>query len=263
MDTTFEKLRQLQDILSRKIEIEKEIKEIPKALSTKQELLSRLQKSFIEKNDQKTAAEERIKQLRNSMADAERSREESEKRMDEISTQREYEALEKEIKDATEKEQQLRRDIQREDRALQELSDIISDEADLISQQEEEIAQEKERISHVIAEKEVSLDELKKEESVIVPGMDSEILFKFERIIRNKSGLGIVPVKRGVCTGCHMILPAQFVNDVRLGEGILFCPYCSRILFYEQVEEDTSFYEVNEDEVGGLADLIDIDFDDE
>ena len=30
-----------------------------------------------------------------------------------------------------------------------------------------------------------------------------------------------------------MILPAQFANTVREGENINFCPYCSRILFYE------------------------------
>ena len=83
--------------------------------------------------------------------------------------------------------------------------------------------------------------------------MDEEILFKFERIIRSKSGLGIVPVRRSVCTGCHMILPAQFENDVRTGESILFCPYCSRILFYSE-EEDSSFA-FGEEEVGSLADL--------
>jgi hypothetical protein len=30
-----------------------------------------------------------------------------------------------------------------------------------------------------------------------------------------------------------MILSVQFVNDIRQGEGIMFCPYCSRILFHE------------------------------
>ena len=42
---------------------------------------------------------------------------------------------------------------------------------------------------------------------------------------------------KGVCTGCYMILPPQFVNTVRLGERVEFCPYCSRILFYQEDEE--------------------------
>ena len=50
MQEVFEKLRTLQDILSQKYEIEREISDIPKALSTKIELLNRLKKSYIDKN---------------------------------------------------------------------------------------------------------------------------------------------------------------------------------------------------------------------
>jgi hypothetical protein len=49
-----------------------------------------------------------------------------------------------------------------------------------------------------------------------------------------------------------MILPMQFVNDVRRGDGVLFCPYCSRILFFEE-ESETTFAEVGSE---GLADLF-------
>ena len=87
--------------------------------------------------------------------------------------------------------------------------------------------------------------------------MDEEILFKFERIIKSKAGVGIVPVKSSVCTGCHMRLPAQFENDVRNGEEILFCPYCSRILFFEESEEEPLFF--HDDDAGSLADLANLE----
>ena len=90
--------------------------------------------------------------------------------------------------------------------------------------------------------KEELLKALKEEEAEVVPGMEEDILFKFERIIRNKSGLGIVPVSNGICNGCHMILPKQFVNDVRRGEDILFCPYCSRILFFQDAETEDAVH---------------------
>ena len=34
-----------------------------------------------------------------------------------------------------------------------------------------------------------------------------------------------------------MTLPAQFVNDVRREDEIKFCPYCSRVLYYEESED--------------------------
>ena len=46
MQEIFEKLQQLQKVLSRKFEIKKEIDEIPRALSTKTEMLKRLKQTY-------------------------------------------------------------------------------------------------------------------------------------------------------------------------------------------------------------------------
>lgn len=260
MQSTFEKLQQLQDILSTKYELEHDIHEIPRALAKKQELLNRLKKSYIESNEKFEVTKNSLSTLKRELGEAEILREDSEKKMDIISTQREYEALEKEIKTATEKEQFYRREIQKEDRNLEEMSAQLKKDEEMIAAEEEELKEEDDKIKSESEEKKIQLNELEVEEKAIIPGMDEDILFKFERIIKNKSGLGIVPVTKGVCTGCHMMLPGQFVNDVRTGEGILFCPYCSRILFFGEQEE--AFEDlVDSDDVGGLADLVDDDFD--
>jgi hypothetical protein len=255
MQEVFEKLRSLQDILSRKFEIEAEIHDIPKVLATKTELVNRLKKLYIEKNDRYEATRQRIASLRIRLQEAQEQREQYEQQMDLIKTQREYEALDKEIRDATEKEQQLRRDLQKEEKALEEMANTLEKEEAMIRQQEEELATEQQKVQDESRQKEDLLGDLETEEKRIAPGLDEEILFKFERIIRSKAGLGIVPVRGDVCTGCHMILPAQFVNDVHSGQGILFCPYCSRILFYQEEEEVEPSALIDED-VGGLADLI-------
>ncbi len=254
MHEVFEKLRSLQDVLSKKYEIEREITEIPKALTTKTELLNRLKKTYIERNTLLDESRERVKKLRQRLADAEHERELYEKQMDLIKTQREYEALDKEIKDATEKEQQLRKDILREEKEVEELQAGLAKEESMIKLQEEELRAEQEKTKSESDAKKKQLSTLKKEEDKIVPGLDEEILFKFERIIRSKAGIGIVAVRDAVCTGCHMILPAQFENEVRGGEQILFCPYCSRILFYSESEEEGSAF--REEDSGSLADLF-------
>jgi hypothetical protein len=257
MTEVFDKLRTLQDILSQKYEIEREIHDIPKALTTKTELLNRLRKSYIEKNSKRERINEKIKSLRIKLSDAETQRETYEKQMDQITTQREYEALDKEIRDATEKEQQLRKDIIREEKELEEINATLEREESMIQLQEEELASEQEKIKNESAQKQDVLRQLEDEEKDVIPGLDEDILFKFERIIRSKSGVGIVPVKASVCTGCHMQLPAQFVNDVRNGEKILFCPYCSRILFYSESEISEDAYYFQDEDTGSLADLVD------
>jgi predicted nucleic acid-binding Zn-ribbon protein len=260
MDEVFEKLRKLQDILSQKISLEQSIQEIPKILITQEELLTRLKKSFIDKNQDYEKSRASEAEYRSLLAEAEGAREQAEKNMDVISTQREYEALDKEIRDATEKEQQYRKDLQKEERVLGELDEQMKQTAALIEQQEQELAERRAGIEAEIAEKTAQLEDLSREEVELIPGLDPEVLFKFERIIRNKMGRGIVAIKGGVCTGCHMILPAQFANLVRLGEEIVFCPYCSRILFYEESEQGEEEFFDNED-AGSLSDLDDMDDD--
>jgi predicted nucleic acid-binding Zn-ribbon protein len=259
-EDVFEKLRNLQDILSEKITLERDIQEIPKMLITQEELLSRLKKTFIEKNLDYEKARLAEGEYRNMLAEAERSREHAEKNMDAISTQREYEALDKEIRDASEKEQQYRKDLQREERLLADLDEQMKQSAALIEQQEQDLENRRAGVEAEVAEKKAQIEQLVNEENALIPGLDPEVLFKFERIIRNKMGRGIVAIKGGVCTGCHMILPAQFANSVRLGEEIVFCPYCSRILFYEESEQGEEEFFDTED-AGSLSDLDDMDND--
>ena len=262
MEEVFEKLRTLQDVLSDKIALEHEIQDIPKLLLTQEELLARLKKSFIEKNVEYEAARERVNLLRGQLADAESSREKAEKNMDSISTQREYEALDKEIREASEKEQLYRKELLKEEKQFVELDEQQKRDTALIHQQETELADKRASVESEIAGKKAEHDSLMDKEKDITPGLDPDVLFKFERIIRSKLGLGIVAIKGGVCTGCHMILPAQFANLVRNGEDIVFCPYCSRILFYQEAEQgEQDFFD--DGDAGSLADLDDLDGEDE
>ena len=180
--------------------------------------------------------------------------------MDVISTQREYEALDKEIRDAAEREQQFRRELQKEERLLADLDEQIKQNTALIEQQENDLAERKAGIEAETAEKNALIRKLEDEEKALIPGLDPEVLFKFERIIRNKMGRGIVAIKNGVCTGCHMVLPVQFANMIHEGKEIVFCPYCSRILFYEESEEGEDYFDTAD--VGSLADSDDYDEDD-
>jgi uncharacterized protein len=256
MEEVFERLREYQEILTKRVGIEREVDEIPKALDAQMELLSRVKKSYIEKNEAFQAAEAKVRELRQQLAEAEGQREAAEKQMDAISTQREYEALNKEIRDATDREHSFRKDLQREERSLAEIEESLRRDESMIQLQESEIAVKGAKINGEKDQKLAEIVRLKTSEEKSSDGIDKDVLFKFERIIRNKQGLGIVPVKGYVCTGCYMILPAQFVNEVRSGNRIIFCPYCSRVLYYQEAEEQSEqlFVDI---ESGSLSDLED------
>ena len=262
MEKVLETLKTLQDILSEKISLEHKIQEIPKLLVKQEELLARMKKTFVEKSLEYDKARAAESEYRNSLLDAESKREKAEKNMESISTQREYEALDKEIKDAAGLEQEFRNKLQREVRNVSELEDEIKQNQALIDQQEVELEERRKDIEKEVALKESQLKDLSQKENDLASDLnDPDVLFKFERIIRNKMGKGIVAIKGGVCMGCHMILPAQFANTVRQGEEIVFCPYCSRILFYEESEQSEEDL-FNDEDSGSLSDLDDMEDED-
>ena len=256
MTEVFDKLKSLQDVLVEKYDLEKKIESSPKQLDSQDELLARLKKEYIEKNKSYEEVKATVEHLKRELAEAEASRESGEKSMDTITSHREYEALDKQISEATEKEEAVRKDLQREEKKLAELDEALKADAAMISSQESDLNQSKSELSKQIDDYKAQLENLGAQEAEITPGLDQEIVYKFQRIIQRNSE-GIVAVKNGVCTGCQMILPGQFANEVRDGEKILFCPYCSRILFYQEVASDESVDFSNLAETGSLADFED------
>ncbi len=254
---TFENLKALEKILVKKYKLQAKVEETPKQLDILETALAETKKEFIAKNADYEDVKSKVLKLELELEEAQKSREKGEKGMDDISTHREYEALEKQINEAKLKEEEIRQAKQREDKILNDLQEQLKEIEDDISAQESELSEKKENLNSEISGYKETLAELKAEEDKITPNIDQEILFKFERIIQRNSE-GIVSVRNGVCSGCHMILPAQFANTVRKSENINFCPYCSRILFYEEVseEEEKSFADFGT--AGSLADLDDI-----
>ncbi|GAB1454980.1 C4-type zinc ribbon domain-containing protein [Spirochaetota bacterium] len=256
MEELFERLRTFQELLMERVAIEKDVRELPKSIAAQEEVLARARKSYTERNERFTETQSRVGQLRAELADVVAHKDKSEQQMDSISNPREFEALNKEITEAGLKEDQIRKDLKREDENLKEAEIEVKASETLISSQEAEIGEKRTRIQNDEASMRERVTELKDQETDITKDIDSEVVFKFERIIKSKQGVGIVPVKGVVCSGCSMILPAQFVNEVRQSDKIVFCPYCSRVLFYQE-SDDLEQDMIVDIESGSLSDLDD------
>lgn len=257
-DDFFESLQKMQDILAEKNKLETEILEEPGNLDIQKNLLSRLKTEYIAKDEEAKGLSEKIASIKAELSATEKKKEDSEKAMDNIKTQREYESLDKEIADANKKASDLRRDLQYFDGEFRKLEDEIVQTQAQIEQNEKEISKKSEILQDIVDSKKSEIEKLEKEKKAVCPEMSEDDIFKFERIIKNKKGKGIVAVKDGACEGCHIVLPPQFINEVRDAEEIKYCPYCSRILFYEKTENSqlNDEDEFDTSEMGGLADLV-------
>lgn len=260
MTQVFDKLKSLQDILAERYALEKEVDELPRSLASDEETLNRIKAQFIEEHDKSEEIKSEYNALRLEYDEAEKLRESAEKSIGEMTTNREYEALSKQKGDAEVRERDLRKEMQGVEKKLSDIEEKMKSDEQMIQEQERNINAARESIDKDVSSRKTRLAALEKKEAKIAPDIDQEILFKFRRIIQRNTE-GIVAVKGGVCSGCHMILPAQFANEARKGESILFCPYCSRILFYEESDEGEgeSYYA----DTGSLVGIEDDDFEEE
>ncbi len=65
-------------------------------------------------------------------------------------------------------------------------------------------------------------------------GVDPTILNRYERILRHKEGIAIVPVQgEGTCGGCFMNVTSQQINAMKMNQELVECEMCSRILYIE------------------------------
>ncbi|MBR4159386.1 MAG: hypothetical protein IKT97_04955 [Spirochaetia bacterium] len=279
-----EKLQNLQGLLVQRYKIEQELEEIPKDILTAKEVLVALKKKLEDETEALEKRQLKVKDIRFQLQDAEAKRLNYEKNMEDAKTQKEYEVLDKAIKEATAEEQQLRKDLIKEEKETAEQSMKVESRQQLIEGQEEEIRLKEEKTQSISDAKKQELgairakiqDVLDKENKEGAATIGEELLFKFERIIKSR-GKGIVSVgvlldkdkkdkdeetedgkskekiKAFKCSECNMVLPIQFVNDVHRMDSIMFCPYCSRILFFDdKINDQFSNADISEGESFGV-----------
>jgi predicted nucleic acid-binding Zn-ribbon protein len=80
---------------------------------------------------------------------------------------------------------------------------------------------------------EEELAQLRTEREGLVATIDPDALNRYERLLRSKGDLAIVPIKHGNCGGCHLNIPPQVAHDAKKSDELTSCSYCGRILYWQ------------------------------
>jgi hypothetical protein len=153
--------------------------------------------------------------------------------LSQVKTNKEYAALQQEISS-----------LKADNSVLEEGIIHVLDEVDAAK---DEVRKEKEKFAAVtksfqdkdsemaIQEKTLQgrLTDLKKQREESVAQLPQELGELYGRIAVKKQGLALAVVQGEVCAACQMKLRPQLINDIRLGEQIVVCENCSRILYFE------------------------------
>ena len=153
--------------------------------------------------------------------------------LNQIKSNTEYQALLKEINKAEADIRQVE-DVELEfmDR-LDKLQPALKQEQaqlkDLTSKADTAKAELQRRAALIETERQ----QLQGEREKLVASVDSDALSRYERLLRSKGDLAIVPIKHGNCGGCHLNLPPQTVHTAKGERELASCSYCGRILYWQ------------------------------
>jgi predicted nucleic acid-binding Zn-ribbon protein len=154
-----------------------------------------------------------------------------------ITTQKEYQAVNKEITSAK------KLIVELEDQILQKISRLEELKVELTAMQEDlaaldkNLAVQKEEIQARIKSEEDSVAADAKARAETIKTIPSSILKRYEKLREVRRGIAVVEARDGGCLGCNMQIPPQMYNNLYRGEELVTCPHCQRILILKQGQQ--------------------------
>ena len=103
-----------------------------------------------------------------------------------------------------------------------------------LKDEEKSFLQQKKVIESRSAEIDDRLSQLDAQRKQILPDIEHKMLQEYEKILHSRDGLAMVTVKDNSCGGCHMLVPPQVINLIKMYEHIITCEVCNRILYIKE-----------------------------
>ena len=152
-------------------------------------------------------------------------------RLIKLKTNDEYKANLKEIESAKMRKGELEEALLVSMEEGDTLKKEITTQTETIKQAEQQFQVEKANIEEAIKTLSVTAQAIEAEWTALSEMADKNILEDYKKLIVKRKGLAVVLLNGNICGGCHFSLPPQLVSQVKVGEKILTCTYCHRMLY--------------------------------
>ncbi len=227
----------LQEAMVKIKALEDERDAIPEQLADLKNKMLEAEKLFKETSGEFEELREKKKSLEEDIEDEKVDIEKSKARLMTIKTNREYFAMLKEIdmikRMNRQREEDLLELMVKYEEVEKRFNEIQGEYDELKGRYDKDM----EKIREQMKSFDQDIGKLEDEKDKIAQKLDRNKTRRFEMVFRRRNGLAVVPAKNYICTGCNMNIPPQLFNLLQREDRIYECPNCSRIIFYESVED--------------------------
>ena len=151
--------------------------------------------------------------------------------LDNVSNNREYDNLSKEIEFQSLEIELLRKKINDAERLINLKTGDLEKGRTALAARQQDLEQKKAELDEIVASTKADEEKLREKAKSIETTIEPRLLTAFKRIRQStRNGLGIVYVQRDACGGCFNKIPPQRQLDIRMRKKIIVCEYCGRIM---------------------------------
>ncbi len=201
-------------------EMDKELGELKAKAEKEKTVIDELEKERKKKEKELDAEKDKIKKIESKLYD--------------VKTNKEYQALLKEIEMAKEANDKTEEDILILMDRIEDLKKEYASIAEHLKKREKDIRTERGRIEKELQNIDNTLAELRKQRNDMLSIVNDDLKKIYFNLIEKREGLAVVNVKNGVCLGCYMSIPPQLFIEVTKNNRLITCPSCNRIFYFKE-----------------------------
>ena len=151
-----------------------------------------------------------------------------------VKTNKEYSAMQREIDSLKADNSLLEEAILKTFDAIDQAMKERQAEQQRFAQEQERLKGERQRIEKDIAVIAEQIAQLERTRGGLTPNVPPETLHVYDRVLKIREGIALVPFVKDACGGCHRRLPPQVLNEVLLKAKLVTCESCNRILYFDE-----------------------------
>jgi predicted nucleic acid-binding Zn-ribbon protein len=201
-------------------EMEKEVSQTKERLSREKEIIEELEKERRKKEQELETEKVQVKKAETKLYD--------------VKTNKEYQAILKEIESARTGNDKTEEDIIVLMERVEDLKKDHQSSVKELGKREKEVTEEVKELEKEIKTVDIVVTKLHEEREKLLAGVDGDLKARYNMLIEKRGGVAVVNVKNGTCLGCFMNIPPQLFIEVMKNNEVITCPSCNRIFFYQE-----------------------------
>ena len=233
MDGNLQTLISLQAIDTRIAALEADAARLPKEIAAIHTAVEEARKQAEQAKTRLDAArkDQRAKEKDLEVVQVKRSKNEA--RLYEVKTNKEYSAVLIEIEEIKQEKARMEEEVLVLMEAQERLTGDIREAEGRFKQRESEGRSQEATLKEQLRGIEADLTGVRTERKELATKLPANILADYDRILRARSGLALVPVaKPNFCGACRMTITPQRLQELRAQSSLIPCESCGRYIYW-------------------------------